>query len=317
MVTVSVLMAVWNGEKYLSLSMDSILAQTFTDFELLVLDDGSTDSTLDILRKYAARDHRVRVITRENRGLVASLNELLGQANGQFVARMDADDISLPNRFSLQVQFLRDHPDVVCVGGNVEVIDEKGRLLTTFRYADSDEEIQERNLSGQTGICHPSATMRRDALVRAQGYDSHFFPAEDLDLWLRLGEIGKLANLQDIVLRYRFHASSVSEQASHVQLDVARAACQRAWQRRGIQREFKAAAWRPGPGRASQYEHMLKFGWWAWHSQQHRTAASYAIQAIRIWPLKRRGWFLLACSLWKPLKPMLDAVRDRASSPRL
>jgi glycosyltransferase involved in cell wall biosynthesis len=314
MVAVSVLMPVWNGAKFLSQSLNSVLAQTFTDFELLILDDGSTDDTPNILSAYMIQDRHVHVITRENRGLVASLNELLDHARGEFVARMDADDISLPNRFLRQVQFLRDNPDVVCVGGNVEAIDDEGRFLTTFEYAADDEEIEERNLVGIASICHPAAMMRREALVRVNGYDADFFPAEDLDLWLRLGEIGKLANLSEAILRYRFHASSISEQAGQRQCELAYAACERAWRRRGIQRQFEGSASRPAPSRGSRHEHLLKCGWWAWKSEQRRTAASYALRAIAAFPQRRGGWFLLACALVKPLKPMLDAMRGRANT---
>jgi glycosyltransferase involved in cell wall biosynthesis len=310
MVTLSVLMPVRNGEKYLGEAIESTLAQTFTDFELLVLDDGSSDSTRDILASYARRDPRVRVIAREQKGLVASLNELLSHAQGQFVARMDADDICLRDRFARQVQFLRDHRDVVCVGGNVDVIDDEGRFLTTFHYARDDEEIQEANLIGRTSICHPSAVMRREALLSVHGYDDEFALAEDLDLWLRLGEVGKLANVEETVLRYRFHSSSVSERASHEQLAVARAACERAWHRRGIQREFKANPWRPGPDRRSRHEHIVKFGWWAWTSGQRTTAASYAYRAIGLRPLQRDGWVLLACTIWRPLRQILDALKS-------
>jgi glycosyltransferase involved in cell wall biosynthesis len=309
MVAVSVLMPVHSGEKYLSAAVESILGQTYADFEFLALDDGSTDSTLDILRAYAARDPRLRVISRENKGVAASLNELLDQARGEFVARMDADDIALPQRFSRQVQFLRDNLDVVCVGGSAEVIDEQGRFLTTLSYPRSDQEIQERNLSGDASICHPSAMMRRDALVRIEGYDGDFFPAEDLDLWLRLGEIGKLANLDEVVLRYRFHSMSVSGRGSIEQLAFARAACERAWQRRGTLQEFKASPWRPG----SPYEHLLTCGWWAWHSGQRRTAGIYALRALREYPTRRGGWVLLACTLCRRLKWTIDSVRLIAS----
>ena len=309
----SVLMAVFNGEKYLSASVESILGQTFGDFEFLVLDDGSTDSTSVVLNRYAAQDRRLRVISRNNEGLIASLNELLGYAQGEFVARMDADDIALPERFSKQVRFLRDHQEVVCVGGGVEFIDEKGRFIRTLHYPTHDEEIQQRNLSGDTAICHPAAMMRRDALIQAKGYDHDFCLAEDLDLWLRLGEIGKVANLEEVVLRYRFHSGSVSEQGSATQLEVARAACERAWQRRGIQREFRAVPWRPGPSRASRHKHVLKLGWWAMHSRQRRTAVIYALRAVKEWPAHRGGWVLLVYATCGPLRGLIDSFRRRKS----
>lgn len=314
MVTVSVLMAVFNGEKYLSASIESILGQTFGDFEFLILDDGSTDSTVAILNRYAEHDGRIRIISRPNEGLIASLNELLGCAQGEFVARMDADDVALPERFSKQVQFLRNHRDVVCVGGAIEFIDSKGRFLRSLHYPSHDEDLQERNLCGECAICHPASMMRRESLIRIKGYDHDFRLAEDLDLWLRLGEIGRLANLDDVVLRYRLHSASVSEQGSARQLEVARAACERAWQRRGIQREFTGRPWRPGPTRGSRHEHVLKRGWWAFHSGQRRTATIYALRAVRESPSRRGGWVLLAYATAGPLRRLFDLLRARKSS---
>ena len=310
MTTVSVLLPVYNGARYLSAAVDSILAQTFADFELLILDDGSTDETPAILARYAHQDGRVSVISRANKGLVTSLNELLSHARGRYVARMDADDIALPERFALQVQFLDTHADVVCVGGSVEFIDDRGRLLVTIVYPHSDNEIQDRLLGGTTAICHPAAMMRRESLVAVGGYDEAFALAEDLDLWLRLGEIGKLANVDNVVLRYRFHSASVSERASAEQLTIARAACERAWQRRGVPGKFKAEPWRPGTDRASQHDYLLLYGWWAWRSRQHRTALSYALRGIADWPTRRDGWVLLACCLFRPLRAAIDMLRQ-------
>ena len=302
MVTVSVLMPVFNGGGYLSAAIESILRQTFTDFEFLVLDDGSTDATPDILRKYARQDERLRVISRGNRGLVASLNELLGHAQGRFVARMDADDISLQHRFYRQVQFLDDRVDVVCLGGDVEVIDESGRTLTIWKYHRDDEQIQERQLTGHAGVCHGTAMMRREVLVGIGGYDARYALAEDLDVSLRLSDVGKLANLGEVLYKFRLHSESLSEQAALAQHQAARSACERAWERRGIQGEFKSAPWRPGPGSVSQHEYMLRCGWWAWRSGQRRAAASYALRAIRKRPAAPSGWKLLASALCRPVK---------------
>ena len=307
--TVSVLMPAYNGAEYLPTAIDSILAQRFDDFELLILDDGSTDETPAILRKYAAEDRRIRTFSRTNRGLVASLNELLAHAQGRYVARMDADDSALPDRLSQQIRFLEEHPEVVCVGGFVEFIDDQGRFLKKSTYPPGNKRIQERLLAGFTAICHPTALMRRDSLVRVGGYDEKFSLAEDLDLWLRLGEVGELANVEEVVLRYRLHAASVSERAGARQLEVARAACERAWQRRGVQGQFKAGAWRAGSDRSSQYDYLLEYGWWAWSSREARTALSYAIRAIGLWPTRRGGWSLLGCSLFRPLKLMIDKLK--------
>src|SRR3954468_5693657 len=117
--TVSVLLAVYNARRYLRQAIDSILAQTFTDFEFIIIDDGSTDDTLAILREYEKRDGRIRLISRPNKGLTTTLNEGLALARGEFLARMDGDDVALPTRFEKQVTYLRDHPECVLVGSRV------------------------------------------------------------------------------------------------------------------------------------------------------------------------------------------------------
>lgn len=304
MAPLSVLMPVFNGEEYLSAAVESVLSQTYRDFEFLIVDDGSTDSTLRILNGYASEDERLRIISREHKGLVASLNELLGYAEGRFIARMDADDISLPGRFSAQLRFLEENPDVVCVGGDYEAIDGDGRFLRTCRYFSTDDEIQELLLSGSTHICHSTAMMRKDAVVAAGGYKDEYFLAEDLDLWLRLGEVGKLANLGQATLRVRFHNHSLSEQSGRRQLEAARAACEHAWERRGIHGDFKGSLnWRPGGSDpALRHEHMLRYGEWAWDGKQRRTTALYAMRAIRERPAARGGWRLLARTLLRPFE---------------
>jgi GT2 family glycosyltransferase len=302
MVTVSVLMPVLNEERYLAAAIESVLGQTFADFEFLALDDGSTDATPDILREYGRRDRRMRIISRGNRGLVASLNELLGHAQGRFVARMDADDISLKHRFSHQVRFLDEHMDVVCLGGDVEVIDEFGRSLTVWKYHTDDKQIQERQLSGHAGVCHGTSMMRREVLTSIGGYDARYFLAEDLDVSLRLGDVGKLANLGEVIYRFRLHNKSLSEQAALAQHQAARSVCERAWRRRGIQGEFTSTPWRPGPGSISQHDYLVRCGWWAWRSGHRDTAVSYGLRAIRKSPMSPSGWKLLISALCRPIK---------------
>ena len=120
---VSVALPVHNCERYVAEAIESILAQTFTDFEFLIVDDGSTDGTLPILNRFAARDSRIRVISRPNTGIVGALNEMLGLARADLVARMDADDVALPVRFERQVRYLDEHPECVMVGSRVTIID--------------------------------------------------------------------------------------------------------------------------------------------------------------------------------------------------
>src|SRR5437016_6143907 len=132
MPTVSIIMAVHNAERFLAAAVESVLAQSFGDFEFIIVDDGSSDDSGAILRQFAKQDDRIHLIARENRGLTCSLNEMIAEARGEFLARMDADDLALPQRLAVQVKFMQEHPDVVLLGGAYELIDEAGRALTTL-----------------------------------------------------------------------------------------------------------------------------------------------------------------------------------------
>lgn len=301
---ISVLMPVHNAERFLVQAIESILTQTYRDFEFLIVDDGSTDRSLSILQRYAAKDSRIHLISRANTGHVIALNQLLEIAQGEYIARMDADDIALPERFQRQIEFLQQHPRVVCVGGWHDLIDHRGRLITCLPLPVSNDEIQQAALAGHGSICHPCAMIRRSALLAVGGYNINMTPAEDLDLWLRLGELGQLANLPEPLLQYRIHLKSVSETSGLLQRQKAREACEQAWQRRGIHGEFEASdLWRPGRDRQSRYKFMLQYGWWAFNIRQRQTALIYALKAIQAAPEKAGGWKLLACTLIKPLPP--------------
>ena len=301
--SVSVLMPVYNAEAYVAEAIDSILRQSFTDFEFLIVNDGSSDGSLAILERYAAQDARIRLISRANTGYVAALNEMVQLARGEFLARMDADDVAMSDRFKLQVMRLRQEPDLVCLGGAHGMIDEKGRWLTCLAMPEENEEIQNLALKGHTPINHPCAMMRRSAVLQVGAYDTHLNPCEDLDLWLRLGEVGKLANLKEMVLKYRLHPNSVSEKQGELQNQKAREACQRAWQRRKMNGTFEASElWRPGRDRPSRHRFMLRYGWWAFNSGQRQTALLYGYRAIQVLPWQGEGWRLLASAALKPIE---------------
>ncbi|HEY9658471.1 MAG TPA: glycosyltransferase, partial [Allocoleopsis sp.] len=270
---VSVIMPIYNNAPYLRHAVESILQQTFSDFELILVDDGSTDRSLDILRDYAAKDDRIHLISRDNRGIARSRNDGFQVTRGALIAVMDGDDVALPDRLARQVDFLQQHPEVVCVGGAHEIIDHKGRLLTCLSLPEQDEQIQQQALAGHGSICHPCAMIRRTALEQIGGYDETLTIAVDLDLWLRLGEVGKLANLSEPILQYRLHGNSISEQKGKLQRQTAYEICQRAWKRRGIEGKFEASySWRPTSDRRSRHQFMLQYGWWAFNSAQRGTA---------------------------------------------
>lgn len=295
--TISVLMSVYNSERYLAQAIDSILTQTFSDFEFLIIDDGSSDRSAEILQTYVAQDARICFTSRENRGIPRTRNQLLTQARGALVAIMDADDIALPDRFRLQVEFLHQHPEVVCVGGALDWIDEKGRLLGHCPMPQTDEELQTLMLGGISLLHHPTAMVRRSALLQVGGYDETMIASSDLDLWLRLGEIGKLANLSDTVLRYRLHPHSITHAKQVRQADDALAACQRAWKRRGIQGQFI----RQPADHLKQHKFWLRCGWNNFLDGQRDVARHCGIQAISTGPRNLEAWKLLVCALIKPI----------------
>lgn len=208
---VSVVMAVHNGEKYLAEAVESILHQTFADFEFLIIDDGSTDGSVAILSAYAARDARIRLVSQAHCGLTKSLNAGIELAQGEFIARFDADDVSLPDRFDRQVSALRSDPSLVVIGTKVELITDEGLYLGTRRNATEHNEIRKRLLLADGGaLTHPAVMIRRSALEAIGGYDETFSVGQDLELFLRLSEIGKLGNLPDTLLLWRQHDTSVN-----------------------------------------------------------------------------------------------------------
>ena len=191
--------------------MDSLLAQTFCDFEVIAVDDGSTDRSLEILTDYGCRDQRLRVISRSKTGIVGALNDGLEAARGEFIARMDADDVAESGRLAAQAAFLMSHPACVAVGTDVLYTDPEGAPLIRHRPATTHDEIVGRLLEGNGGaLIHPSVMFRRDALERVGGYRERYQWIEDLDLYLRLSEVGELANLPDVHLRYRQHLKSIN-----------------------------------------------------------------------------------------------------------
>jgi glycosyltransferase involved in cell wall biosynthesis len=296
-------MPVYNSERYVAEAVESILTQTFTDFEFLIVDDGSTDASLVILRKYAAREPRIRLISRPNTGHVVALNEMLELARGEFVARMDSDDVCLPDRFERQLAFLRADSGVLAVGGAYTITDPDGTELVTIQPPERDPEIQQLALSGHTPLCHPAAMIRREALDAVGGYRKELVPAEDLDLWLRLGERGGLANLSQVVLRYREHEASICGQNQQRQLDRARQAADEAADRRGLpRRPLNLGPNRPSPNRRSRHQYALRNGWWGYLRGNRSAAIRFALRAISYQPWAGGGWRLLACALVKPIR---------------
>jgi len=223
---ISVVLPVYNGEKYLVEAIDSILAQTFTNFELIMIDDGSTDGSQQILREYKRRDSRVRVIVRENRGLATTLNDSIEMAGGAWIARMDQDDISLPHRFEKQLQWL-EKTGADIAGSWAQRFGTSDKR--TVRLRQTDEAIKMEMLFCSP-FAHPSVMMRT-ALVKQLRYDKAWEKAEDYDLWERAAEASwRMTNVPEVLLLYRVHGSQISTTTSARQQQLTLQIQRRYWQ---------------------------------------------------------------------------------------
>ena len=208
---ISVIMPVYNAEKYLATAIESVLQQTFRDFELIIINDGSKDKTLDIIKSF--NDPRIKLISRENRGIVSTLNEGLEIAKGKYVARMDGDDICEPNRFEEQYNFLETHPKIGLVVSTVELIDENDESLSIIwpedREAITEKQIRE-NMPKNNCIAHP-AIMIRSKIIKKYKYHNQK-NGEDYDLWLRiLSDNIVIHKINKPLLRYRLHSQSLTQ----------------------------------------------------------------------------------------------------------
>lgn len=208
--TISVLMSVYNGEKYLAEAMESILSQTFRDFEFLILDDASTDKTSEILEKYAGKDPRICLLRNaENKGLTASMEILMHKTRSEFIARMDADDISLPDRFDKQVRKLQGRPDYLVVGCWFQTTDENGIPVTETVFPDRPDLLARYLHKGVNCYAHGSVMMRK-TVFGSLGFSYRLKYGQDFDLWLRLSEKGPLGMVEEVLYQRRDHGHALS-----------------------------------------------------------------------------------------------------------
>lgn len=220
--TISVLMPVYNAERYVGAAVESILAQSFSDFEFIIVDDGSKDGSLAMLQKYADKDQRIRIVSRPNTGIVGALNDGLALCRADWVVRMDADDWSYPQRFERQLAFMKEHPDYLAAGTDHELMDSDGDCIGVRHFPHTAEQIINTMLSGECCVLHPTVIMQRAILTKLGGYRHEYQWVEDYDLFLRIMEQGLLINQPEPLIRYRMHANSVclTRHSTQVQLTV-------------------------------------------------------------------------------------------------
>lgn len=203
---ISVVMSVYNGEKYLRESIESILQQTFSDFEFIIINDGSTDQTKEILEFY--KDSRIRLIHQGNKGLTKSLNKGIKLAKGEYIARQDADDISYPKRFEKQIAYMASNADIALCGTWVKIF---GTLDTEWHYPLSHDEISCKHLF-ENSLAHSSVIIRNSIIKKHNlFYDETLKTSQDYDLWVRISQNHRIANLNELLLKHRLHETNVGK----------------------------------------------------------------------------------------------------------
>lgn len=206
---ISVVMPAYNAEKHIAEAIESILNQTFTDFELLIIDDASTDKTFEIAKDYADKDSRIKIIRNtENLNIGGSLNKGISEAKAEIIARMDADDISLPDRFQKQYDLLQSDPKIAVVGGDIIVLEED--WSTHIRKYESDSDKMKKLLVRYMPFAHPATMYRKQPVVEAGMYDPKKSPSEDMNLWIRLGAKYKFGSVPSPIFKYRMYSTSSS-----------------------------------------------------------------------------------------------------------
>jgi len=308
---VSVLMAVHNTAPFLEEACRSILEQSFRELELVALDDGSRDGSLALLRALAAEDPRLRVVSRENRGLIATRNELLQLARAPLVAWMDSDDRSPVDRIARQASRFASDPELVCLGGAILEVDPEGEPIHRIVYPCTHEEIVEGARLGGL-MTFGSTMMRREAALAVGSFREPFLMGEDFDLMLRLAEVGKLENLADVLLHYRQHLNSTARRLGFrwsVYRDAALALAgeRRETGRDRLQRGEPLPLDFPDASPREELEWNTR-RWWARQALADgytATARKQARRVVALAPAKLASWLLLARALWPGLFRLL------------
>lgn len=203
---VSVVLPVWNGERYLKQAIESILAQIFEDFELIIIDDGSTDGSAGIIQSFLG-DPRVRCHKQANKGLVQALNKGIELSKGSFIARIDADDYAKPERLALQVKVLTENPGVAVIGSAIQLVDQNGNRLKEVIYG----KTANARMSEACELAHAAVMFKKDIILLVGGYREAFRHAEDYDLWLRVSEVAEIRNLAETLTAVRELPSGITK----------------------------------------------------------------------------------------------------------
>lgn len=285
-------MAAYNGEAFIRDAIESILSQTFPDFEFILINDGSTDTTPAIMRSY--QDKRIRLVSQENMGLARSLNKGLRMAAGRYIARLDADDIALPHRLSAQYAFMESQPECVASGSSALIMDAKGKYLYTEEMPLTWQEIQNL-LPHKSPFFHSSVIYQREPALACGGYYEkivHHF--EDLILWNKLTKYGELRNLREPLIKYRLAPFAITNNSNRVKMnEIAEKILEEADISDEELEVFKSLAAKQGRHSKTSNYH-LNIGWIHLFKLNDRIEAlKNFLLSLVYYPLNHRTWFFL------------------------
>ena len=216
---ISVIIPAFNAELYIKEALESVCSQTYVNLEIIIIDDGSSDRTREIIEKF--QDARIRLISRENRGLIATLNEGIEISRGDYIARMDADDICLSTRLETQVEYLRKHNNIGLLFTGIECIDENGRKLRE-KVSTKSRKLEPVELLFGCPVCHPTVMFDMTKLKKSDiQYDKAYCLAEDFELWTRLVSITEIGIINKVLFKYRIHPNSITSKNNEKQRIVA------------------------------------------------------------------------------------------------
>nr|WP_275125802.1 glycosyltransferase family A protein [Vibrio fluvialis] len=210
-------MPVFNCEDYISIAIESILNQSFKDFEFIIVNDGSTDKTYEICKYYSILDSRIKLISQENQGLISSLNTAIEESIGEFIVRMDGDDISHPSRLEMQVKFMDENPNIIASGSCYKLIGEANGIVNVPTKPDDCRSL----LKASSCIAHPTAILRNPKCYFSNNeyYKHKYKHVEDYFLWVELSKFGELANVDQVLLDYRVHPNQITQKYNKLMME--------------------------------------------------------------------------------------------------
>ena len=211
-IPITVLMSVYNGERFIKESILSVLNQSFTEFEFIIINDGSTDNSINIIREFSFIDKRIHIINKQNTGLTNSLNKGIEIANGKWIARVDDDDVCDSKRLEIQYSYAISKKSTVLIGSDFATIDEKGSQLKIYKYPSDHNQLKKLLLKKKFSFPHSSYFIETNSIKKINGYNERMKRSQDYDLCLRLSEIGQISSIKKPLVHIRIHKNQVSNE---------------------------------------------------------------------------------------------------------